>query len=437
MAKCIMSKKEEKEEKEKQQIINKDVKTLIEELTALSFINNSFNVRSDNWVVLSYDQRYLDAFARILHVHSDCAAIMKEITADKSTLGLAIAYNPLDKKEKGSNDKKVLEILKLESAINMTISDNHKPTDIKKLIIQALQYSENYSPSKIFGIKIDLAFIREYSNFHVKLKAAERGIEQKIQNKILLEEGEEAKHYEGQFVRYLEFIEGIKTLVKRVNHEESSSFVGSSLSSSSSEHNIYKEIYKVVIRPINDTLKLINYLKKKNIVEVKIDIMDNKADTHAETALKILCPEADYVGISKLSCVLCEAFLTSEAVSINHRGESGAFFASWGNLEQIEVTEEFKNWLKGVKDKLTEKYKSPEILQKELAIRYLNGNDMKNVRELLEKHGLLGALIKPAEAHSASGLSQYHDLSDDSDEDEMLIGQNSLYELKQLNDYSE
>lgn len=334
-----------------------------------------------------YDKtRYLDAVSRIFNIipKNPCAAVRLLEVKDEQEIILLIAFNQEAAKIKNVQ-RKVFENLK--DLLNTALVHGADEKTIAQLLATTLKHSTAYIKLRdtVFSKLDDLennALKKAIINWASTVKSS----------------NDEAKIYHS----YIQVLTVMKT--NKVGKDE----------------DFKKEIYKMIIRPFQDVLKVVETLKIYQKISFKAVRNDDNA--HAEVAISACDVESDkedkysgYIGISKLSCYLCHTLL--DKLDVPFRGTHGIFYGhGWSLPNKLIEHQEFidqhvkellSNKLKALKegtelDKLNSKNKGL-ILSSVSWLQELDSDNVE-IQQLFDYFSGIG---------DTGDLNQENDLSDD------------------------
>lgn len=248
-----------------------------------------FKQREDRTLDYKYsDQRELDAVARCVAAQEPCTAVVKHskshfLVAFNHDKGCAPISLARIRDHSAKQQRIKIESDKIDQYIS-TFKELHKTGVPKALLCHVLKYSLGYSILKQVPIEVQLMANTELAKFHAQLEHAKYS---RVNAELLT-------HY-GQLLRHMQVL-GMK-----------------------------KE-FDALIMPFQDVMKLLKCLP----CITEIEILSNPLMLHAE--VNAVCARdklehagkvvEKYIGISKLSCFLCEVIIQDHP----HRGTHGLLY---------------------------------------------------------------------------------------------------------------
>lgn len=269
-------------------------------------LDNIIEKRIDQWQKYSYEFRYLDALARIFDIKpkNPCTSVVS-LGGKKEEYQIAIAFNS------DSNQQNTADLKKVAVLLQQAIVDKGK---VAGFMIEVLSKSQCYmycigkiqEKLKLYDVeKIDHPFIQETLTNITKF--------------IMLVNSKDITALE----RYEIALITLGKLLKEDFKDDNKSI------------QLVKEIFdkktvETLIRPYQDIQKIITFSQKIGKELITFETINNPEGAHAELAASSYyfvkySKKSDYIGISKLSCFLCDQVLFQEGEG--HRGTHGILYA--------------------------------------------------------------------------------------------------------------
>lgn len=259
----------------------------------------------DNWKNLTYEQRFLDAFAAIFHVQSDCSAVLNH------NLRFYLSYNS-----------------------NIT-NPNLKRID---LISKSFSEGDNTCLLGLYIVyNVDFKALVKKSRNHVgEFRDKLEIFVSKIQEAGDLIDKNISKINSGQI--------DLKLLVSGIVLDYENILIGLNTPE-------LKNHLSTFFRPKQDVCKVFYFCKTKEI-KLNLEILPNPSSLHAEYNVGINFPKVKYldekyIGTSKLSCGYCHKSLEEDGYG--HRGTHGVCDNEW-KMNTPYQEERFKESAKSIKD---------------------------------------------------------------------------------------
>lgn len=269
-------------------------------------LDNIMKPRMDNWKSLPYELRYLDTLARVFDVKlkNPCTSVVL-LRGEKKQISIGIAFNT------PSNPQTLADIKKMAELLQAAINDE---SYVSTFMMEALSKSQCYMHC--------IGKIQE------RLKAYEGVI---IANPLI----QETLDVAGTFVRFIntkvtkEVFKQYVVTLEKLSILLKANFTEDEVSATLRADIFDKKTLEMLIRPYQDIQKIISFSNKMGIKLVTYEVVNNVEGAHAELAASSYyfdkCGESPrYVGISKLSCYLCDELLTIE--NQPHRGGHGILY---------------------------------------------------------------------------------------------------------------
>ena len=285
---------------------------IISPIIETQMINPILNERRDNSKT-AYDKgRHLDAWARILNIYPPCNAVYSENN------NLYISFN--------EDNKFICDTLRIiEATLEMK--------NTKFLLLIACTFNK-----KLFdAIKTD-----DQTNFFREVKG-----------KIVCSQKEPSKSEKEKLTEiHAGNLENFLTTRKK---EKLTEILEQNIEKFLiMQREIFEEnnedLINIFVRMNQDISKLnkLNYNDIKKII-----LLENPNKLHSELVVSIEFPNAEYIGIFKLSCYLCDQILNE--IKIGHRGTHSVLYLNKFNISEKLVGEKiefFDNLINKIKDYL-------------------------------------------------------------------------------------
>ncbi len=371
-------------------------------------LDNVMKPRVDQWEKHAYiGFRYLDTLARIFDVKpkNPCTSVVPLKTSTKAAFKIAIAFN--------------------SDATQQNISD------IKK-IAGLLQYSiqnKNYLASFIAEVfSKSQCYIHCISKIQEKLKLHELD---NINNTLI----------KGTYIE-------IEKLIRLINNKDSQSILGQyeltltklglllkeDFNSDPESLKVTQDLFdkktiQMLLRPYQDIIKIINFSHEQGKQFIEYELINNTNGAHAELAASSFYfhkyqTKSKYLGISKLSCYLCDLILSKE--DQGHRGTHGILYVKDYKLPSQYEEPTVKEFLVSNLQSYLENtiFSKPEEHILNTTLLNKGKGKLINFLEYYEKYNpqenrLTNFIDK---LPSRDDLDQFHNLSFDKDIENSILG---------------
>ena len=264
-------------------------------------LDNIIGSRIDQWKSTPYNFRYLDTLSRIFDVKpkNPCTSVVPLKDGKKEEYKIAIAFNS------NSNQHNITDLKKVSGLLQQAIENKN---NIAEFMIEALSKSQCYiycmgkiqEKLKLYEtVEINNPLIQETLN---EIKQLIMCVNSKTVNAV-------SKQYEIALTK-------LDVLLR-------TDFKSDNESTQLRKEIFDKKTVEMLIRPYQDIQKIIIFSQQTGKQFITWEVVDNPEGAHAELATSSFYfikhgEKPDYVGVSKLSCYLCDQVLTLD--NQVHRG---------------------------------------------------------------------------------------------------------------------
>lgn len=262
--------------------------------------------RTDKWKTFTYEFRYLDTLARIFDVKlkNPCTSVVP-LKGKEGQLSIGIAFNTK------STPQTVADIKRTAGLLQAAINDE---TKIPSFMIEAISKSQCYIYC-IGKIQEKLKACEKIIITHPVIKGTLDEVGKLIKIVNTKTENAVLKQYEIVLISLTELLKA--------------DFTGDETSIKLKKDIFDKKTLEMLVRPYQDIQKIVKFFNKIGNNKIVYEIIDNPEGAHAElTASSYYFAKngnnPEYVGISKLSCYLCDELLNVE--NQPHRGGHGILY---------------------------------------------------------------------------------------------------------------
>ncbi|WPY00196.1 hypothetical protein Trichorick_00068 [Candidatus Trichorickettsia mobilis] len=310
--------------------------------------------RYEGWKDVDYNDRVLDAFARVFEVQETTAVAV----ARNENNDLLLTYNIPSIFFNSDKDNKELQSTKIRnSLVEEEAEENNNVTSCKERIDEKIECIHNILKD-LYKLNLNN---KEYSNqFNKKfveiliLKQDYLDLKTKVEiNKVLRQQDFESINKLKK--QYLEDKDSVDIEEIRINP------------------NLYNKT-----KLYQDTVKIITYFKQEKYFP-EIEICDNsESNFHAENLLSGFVENGLYIGVSTLSCSDCALVLNDK--DIKFRGTHGVSYHSYKFQEGTQ--EHF------IEESETKYDKGYKVLKETIILNHDNSDDDLSEESIFEQQAI-------------------------------------------------